>query len=163
MKPSQAVASAFRNSLQFSGRSRRPDYWWFFVFVFGGAFLLGLIELALGRATGGWLVRGFQIIIFVPFLAVGWRRLQDTGRPGWWLLVPSAIVIISTFVSGSVLRMLAGIVIPGFAPSVGMTAGQGLVAVLSLVQVMAGLVLVWWMSRPSQHGPNAYGPEPRVH
>lgn len=163
MKPSQAVASAFRNGLRFSGRARRPDYWWFFAFVFGGAFLLGLVELALGGAAGGWLVRGFQIIIFVPFLSVGWRRLQDTGRPGWWLLVPSAIVIISTYVSGSVLRMLAGIFVPGFAPTASMAAGQWLVATLSLVQIMAGLVLIWWMSRPSQHGPNPYGPEPRVH
>ncbi len=165
MTITQAVTRGFAQTLNFSGRSRRPDYWWFFIFVFAGAAVLGAVELALGGATGGWLVRAFQIAVFVPFLAVGWRRLQDTGRPGWFLLVPVVIVVASTLVSGSVMQQIASIAIPAArrAPDMDMHLPGGLLGASSVLQVIAGAVIIWWMSRPSQRGPNAYGPEPRVH
>jgi uncharacterized membrane protein YhaH (DUF805 family) len=155
----KAVTSAFRNALKFEGRSRRPEYWWFFLFVFAGAFVIGVIEhLALGG--GQWLTRLFQLVVFLPFLAVAWRRLQDTGRPGWWVLVPSAIVVVSALVAGSVSRqMLMGRFADG--PEAAAASG-GMILVLGLLQVVAGAVIIWWMTRPSQRGPNAYGPEPRV-
>ena len=157
-----AVKNAFQNALKFSGRSRRPDYWWFFLFVFAGAFVLTLIDMALFGADRQVLTRVFQIVVFIPFLAVAWRRLQDTGKPGWWVLVPSAIVVVSSLVAGSVGRqMISGVSMTGDMPMVG--AGQaGLLLVLSLLQVVAGLLIIWWMTRPSERGANAYGPEPRV-
>ncbi|WFE73340.1 DUF805 domain-containing protein [Roseinatronobacter sp. S2] len=162
MTITQAIQNGFRNAFTFSGRSRRPEYWFFFAFVFGGAAVLSVLELAIRGTTGGLVLRAFQIIVFVPFLAVGWRRLQDTGRPGWFLLVPSAIVVASTFVSGSVFQHMIGIILSPF----GLAARggpDGIVGVMSIVQILAGLVIVFWMSRSSQRGPNTYGPEPRVH
>jgi uncharacterized membrane protein YhaH (DUF805 family) len=153
----RAVSGGFARALDFSGRSRRPDYWLFFAFVFAGAAILGALDLALGRPTQGWLVTGFQIAVFLPFLAVGWRRLQDTGRPGWYLLVPVAVVVASTIVSGSVMQQLAGLAVPALRQGTG-----GLLGALSILQVLAGAIIIYWMSRPSQRGPNAYGPEPRV-
>lgn len=162
----QAVESAFRNALTFSGRSRRPEYWWFFLFVFAGALVIGAIEYA---ALGGsqWLTRLFQLVVLLPFLAVAWRRLQDTGRPGWMVLIPSAIVMVSAVIAGSVTRQMMGQLVdtPGamHAPGAVATGIQsGVLLVLSLLQIIAGVVIIWWMSRPSQRGPNAYGPEPRV-
>lgn len=165
MTITQAVTRGFAQTLDFSGRSRRPDYWWFFIFVFIGAGVLGAIDLALGGATGGWLVRVFQIVVFVPFLAVGWRRLQDTGRPGWFLLIPAGVVVVSTIISGSVMQQIASIAVPAARQTPDMVANLpgGMVGALSVLQVVAGAVIIWWMSRPSQRGPNAYGPEPRVH
>ena len=163
MNFAQAVNSGFRNALRFEGRSRRPEYWWFFLFVFLGAFAIGLIEhFALGG--GQLLTRIFQLIVFLPFLAVAWRRLQDTGRPGWWVLVPSAVVIGSAVVAGSVSRqMVLRLVDSGMTPdSANITGAGGLLLFLSFLQIAAGGVLVWWMSRPSQRGANAYGPEPKV-
>lgn len=157
-----AVKSGFQNALKFSGRSRRPDYWWFFLFAFAGAFVLSLVDALIfgeGRAV---LARVFQIVVFVPFLAVAWRRLQDTGKPGWWVLIPSAIVTVSAIVAGSVGRQLLGQLADGSAAPM-MTGSQaGFLLVLSLAQIVAGLLIIWWMTRPSQKGPNAYGPEPRV-
>lgn len=162
-----AVIGGFKGAFTFTGRARRPEYWWFFLFVFGGAFALGLLEMLLLGGGRGLLVALFQIVIFIPFLAVGWRRLQDTGRPGWYLLVPSAIVVVSTLVSGSVTRtMMSGMAPggpmggPGMMPNAGISAT--LVLVLAVAQLVAGAVIIWWMSRPSQRGANAYGPEPRV-
>ena len=157
-----AVKSGFQNALKFSGRSRRPDYWWFFLFVFAGAFVLTLIDMALFGEGRQLLTRVFQIVVFIPFLAVAWRRLQDTGKPGWWVLVPSAIVVVTSIVAGSVGRqMMSGMSMTADTPIVG--AGQaGLLLVLSLLQIIAGILIIWWMTRPSQKGANAYGPEPRV-
>lgn len=163
-----AIVSGFRKAFTFQGRSRRPEYWWFFLFVFGGAFVVGLAEVLLLGRGGGIMVTLFQIAIFLPFLAVGWRRLQDTGRPGWYLLVPSAIVVVSTLISGSLTRtMLTGGMMNGGMPMepggmMGVGASATTVVALGVAQLLAGLVIIWWMLRPTQRGPNAYGPEPRV-
>jgi uncharacterized membrane protein YhaH (DUF805 family) len=164
---SKAIVSGFRGAFTYKGRARRPEYWWFFLFVFAGALSVGLIEMALLGRGSSTLVTLFQLVIFLPFLAVGWRRLQDTGRPGWWLLVPVAIVVISTLVSGSLTRtMMERVVVDGdpasFSGLMGDGMSAGIVALAGFAQLLAGLVIIWWMSRPSQRGPNAYGPEPRV-
>ncbi|SDW91210.1 DUF805 domain-containing protein [Roseicitreum antarcticum] len=164
-----AVKSGFANAFKFDGRARRPEYWWFFLFVFAGAFVVGLIDAALFGTGGGMrrpvLVTVFQLIIFVPFLTVGWRRLHDTGRPGWYLLVPAGLTIITSILVGSATQAMMGLGMGmgqmNGAASGAMAMGAGVVILLSLVQVIAGIVIIWWMSRPSQHGTNAYGPEPR--
>ena len=167
MSITDAVVSGFRNAFEFKGRARRPEYWWFFLFVFAGAFVLGLLEMLLFGRGSGWLVALFQLVIFIPFLAVGWRRLQDTGRPGWYLLIPSAIVVVSTLVSGSLTRTMMAGGMAGMTPGqpmqgVGMGASATVIVGLAIAQFLAGIVIIWWMSRPSQRGPNDYGPEPRV-
>jgi uncharacterized membrane protein YhaH (DUF805 family) len=123
------------------------------------------VKLALGNATGGWLTRLFQLVILLPFLAVGWRRLQDTGRPGWYLLVPAGLVVVSTLVAGSAMQQAASVAVPNAGSSPVLDAGlpTALLSVLVILQIVAGVLILWWMSRPSQRGPNAYGPEPRVH
>ncbi len=158
-----AVKSGFQNALRFEGRSRRPDYWWFFLFAFAGAFAIGLFERYV-LDGGPWLTRLFQLIVFLPFLAVAWRRLQDTGRPGWWVLVPSAIVIGSAMVAGSVSRQMMSRLVDGVPGTSMLATGSqsGLLIGLAILQVAAGGVIIWWMSRPSQRGANIYGPEPKV-
>jgi uncharacterized membrane protein YhaH (DUF805 family) len=70
---------------QFDGRARRPEYWLFFLAVF----IVGLVLNLLGRASGLFVVLGvvWSLAMLVPHLAVGVRRLHDTGRSGWWLLI----------------------------------------------------------------------------
>lgn len=164
-----AVKSGFQNGLKFSGRSRRPEYWWFFLFVFAGALVISLIDMALFGGGRQVLTRVFQLVVFIPFLAVAWRRLQDTGRPGWWVVIPSALVVISALIAGSVSRQVFGGFVEPTAtmsgdPAAMMAAGASsmLVLALAVLQVVAGAVIIWWMTRPSQKGANAYGPEPRV-
>ena len=75
----------------FSGRASRTEYWMFFLFNIIAAFLLGLIAGLLTVATHtdqNVLIRIYQLAVLIPSLAVGWRRIQDTDRSGWWLLVP---------------------------------------------------------------------------
>lgn len=90
----EAVTSVAVNFLNFSGRARRSEYWYFFLFNFVVQFLLrrsSLIfdillptKMALGLARV--LVSIYSLIVFLPALAVLVRRLHDTGKSGWYLL-----------------------------------------------------------------------------
>ncbi|MEU6481534.1 DUF805 domain-containing protein [Streptomyces sp. NPDC047017] len=83
-------ADVLKKYFRFSGRARRAEYW-----MFG---LLNLVIcvalLVVGRATGfGYPVALFVLAILPPSLALGARRLHDTGRSGWWLLIGLVPVI----------------------------------------------------------------------
>lgn len=103
-----AVRKALSNYANFSGRARRSEYWWFFLFVLLGNAILGLIDAALfGTAPDGSpvsLLGGiFSLAMLLPNLAVGARRLHDIDRTGWWLLIAlvpvlGALVLIFFFV-----------------------------------------------------------------
>ena len=70
---------------QFDGRAGRGEYWWFWL-----ANLIVLIGLSiLGRVTALFMIIYFvyAIAVLVPSLAVGVRRLHDTGKSGWFLLL----------------------------------------------------------------------------
>lgn len=76
---------------EFEGRSRRKEYWSFFLLVLAGGVVLSLIEgiLGLGGMIGpyGPLTTLFLLALLVPSIAVGVRRLHDTDRSGWWILI----------------------------------------------------------------------------
>lgn len=71
--------------VDFSGRARRTEYWMFLLFNLVIAMVLGVVEFLLG--TMGALGAVFALAILLPSIAVGVRRLHDTDRSGWWLLI----------------------------------------------------------------------------
>src|SRR5690606_11242221 len=81
---------------EFGGRARRKEYWMFVLFNIIIAFVLGLIDGMLGLTTdGGMGILGglYTLAVLLPAIAVGVRRLHDTGRSGWWLLIGFVPVI----------------------------------------------------------------------
>lgn len=78
-------------SFSFEGRARRKEYWMFVLVAVVIALVLGFIDGMLGTyslSTGIGLMGGiFSIAILIQSIAVGVRRLHDTGRSGWWLLI----------------------------------------------------------------------------
>src|SRR5882762_6188096 len=83
-----------RRYAEFSGRSRRMEFWMWqlFKFLFGSAMFSGdpsQMVAAMGSMMLLWgLVMIFWLAIFIPDLAVTVRRLHDTNRSGWWILAP---------------------------------------------------------------------------
>ena len=132
-----------RRYAEFSGRSRRKEYWMFALLIFlvyavGGALTFSAIWPALttgtpvdwaGMSAIGWLgmtILGlFFLAIVIPGIAVTVRRFHDRDMSGWWYL---------------------GFVIAGMIPKIG-----GLFS-------LAVLVL---MALPGTPGPNRYGADPK--
>ena len=75
----------------FRGRASRKEYWYFLLFYFLIALVLAFVDGLFGAFSdmaGLGLLSGlFTLGMLLPSLAVGARRLHDTGRSGWWLLV----------------------------------------------------------------------------
>jgi len=75
----------------FDGRARRKEYWMFFLFNIIISIVLGVIEAMIG--TFGILGGLYMLAILVPAIGVTVRRLHDTDRSGWWILVGFVPVI----------------------------------------------------------------------
>jgi len=81
---------AWKNYINFQGRARRKAYWMFVLFNIIAVIVLGLIEGTLGLSgqNGYGILTGlYSLAIILPGLAVAARRLHDTGRSAWWLLI----------------------------------------------------------------------------
>jgi uncharacterized membrane protein YhaH (DUF805 family) len=91
-----AVRTCFTKYVDFNGRARRSEYWWWVLFTVIIGVVAGIIDAILGtdNGTGSGLVGGAaNLALLLPSLAVGARRLHDTGRSAWWLLLWIAIII----------------------------------------------------------------------
>ena len=89
---------------EFTGRSRRSEYWYFVLFNFIISIVLGIIDTIIG--TYVVLIFLYSLAILIPVIAVSIRRLHDTGRSGWNILlglIPfiGAIILIVFFVQDS--------------------------------------------------------------
>jgi uncharacterized membrane protein YhaH (DUF805 family) len=78
----------------FNGRARRKEYWYFVLFNFIISLILGLIEGLIIGINGSVHETNFSVLgliyslaIFIPSIAVAVRRLHDTDRTGWWILI----------------------------------------------------------------------------
>jgi uncharacterized membrane protein YhaH (DUF805 family) len=69
----------------FSGRARRTEYWLFALFNIIIAVLLSVVDYVL--SSPGIVGMVFALAVLIPSIAVGVRRLHDTDRSGWWLLI----------------------------------------------------------------------------
>lgn len=75
----------------FSGRARRKEYWMFFLFNLIISIMLAVVDKMTGsfvEDVGMGIFEGiYSLAIIVPSIAVSVRRLHDTDRSGWWLLI----------------------------------------------------------------------------
>lgn len=81
---------ALRQYADFSGRARRTECWMFALVNTVILVLLVVVDTAAGLSIGsgtGLLGSIYSLAVLVPALAVGARRLHDTGRSGWWQLL----------------------------------------------------------------------------
>ena len=83
---------------EFNGRARRKEYWMFTLFnclIYFGYCIVAMVFVALSGRNGApaaalvmflplWL---YALAVIVPGIAVSIRRLHDTGKSGWWILI----------------------------------------------------------------------------
>jgi len=90
MSFTDAVRTCLSKYAVFGGRARRSEYWWFFLFNVLVSIVAGIIDAILGTDSGsgtGLIGALAALALLLPNLAVGIRRLHDTGRVGWWILI----------------------------------------------------------------------------
>ena len=88
----------------FAGRSRRKEYWSFWLLTFIAGIVAGLIDGMLGM-TGmvgpyGPLTALLYLGIIVPSIACAIRRMHDQDRSGWWILFP-IVNLVFLFLEGT--------------------------------------------------------------
>lgn len=146
---SQAVSVSLRNYFTFSGRASRSEYWYFFLFTI----LIGLLASFLDRVLFGYswdddvspLNSLANLLLLIPMLAVGWRRLHDINRSGWWI-------------GGFWLALMAMGALIGLASVTGGAGAMGMLAGTVAIRVLVYFVtmLVFLCSRGDPH-PNRFG------
>lgn len=97
MGPLDYMTLPLKRYAEFTGRSRRMEYWMFYVGVIVAIFVAAMIDAILG----------FPILIFIvglgsiiPSIAVAVRRLHDQDKSGWFLLlglIPLAGIVLLVF------------------------------------------------------------------
>ena len=76
---------AFRNYVNFNGRATRTQYWMFMLFNIIAQIILAVVTLVLPFLS--FLGTVYSLGVLLPSLAIGARRLHDTDRSAWWLLL----------------------------------------------------------------------------
>ncbi|WP_375691471.1 DUF805 domain-containing protein [Pseudooceanicola sp. LIPI14-2-Ac024] len=94
-----AVKMVLGKYATFSGRAKRPEFWWFVLFVILAGLVVGILDAMLfgasdaASAAAGYSVQSeplsalFALAVFLPYLAVAVRRLHDIDKSGWWVLI----------------------------------------------------------------------------
>ena len=152
---------------EFSGRSRRMEFWMFQLGVWLLWMVLWIVMMVIGFGTasaardpaagliGMFASMGIFMVIFaivglgllIPQLAVAVRRLHDTNRSGWWLLLPIAPYVLTILLA-----------IMGAASQ--SSALLGIAMIFNLLVIVAGIVLLVFYCLPGTPGPNKYGADP---
>ena len=145
-----------RNYVNFSGRARRTEFWYFILF----SCLLLIVAMALDVVCFNTPYGVFYLLValflFLPQLAVSARRLHDTGRTSKWLLW-NYLALLAWAVAALVLSGLSAF------------AGGRDASAWFLIVLCGGCVLffVWeivflvWFCLPGTRGENKYGPDPK--
>lgn len=170
MSFADSIKTCLSKYVTFSGRASRPEYWWFLLFIIIASAILGMVDRALfgfdpmTQHSNGFFAMLFSLATFLPLLAASWRRMHDTGKPGWYLLLP--MLISFSFMAFMMMGVIgfAGLeklgvnqdVLRGSAMFLGMTG----MIVVGAVQLILSILLLWWLTRPSHTAENEYGPVP---
>ena len=153
---------------EFSGRSRRKEYWMWILFLILANIVLSILDAVLGLGgsattttssapgamgaagslSGGLLSKIFVLGVFVPNIAVAVRRLHDIDRSGWWILLPLVPLVLA----------FGGVFAGAAAASVSSMIFSG---VACLVVFFTGLLLLVWYCTEGTRGPNRFGDDPK--
>ena len=90
MSFADAVRSVLSQYATFSGRARRSEYWWFALFNLLVSIVAAILDAVIGTDFGsgsGVISVIVALVLLLPSLAVTVRRLHDTERSGWWILI----------------------------------------------------------------------------
>jgi uncharacterized membrane protein YhaH (DUF805 family) len=146
----------------FTGRARRAEYWQFLLLQVFVYICLGIL-FGMGMGQGHNLVQTlgglviavavFALFCLLPNLAVTVRRLHDTGKSAWWLL----LYLIPFANLGMIWYQIAW----AKAHDITDLHEVGHNPLLGLAGLASRIYLLYLMRKSGDVGPNAYGPDPK--
>lgn len=184
----QAVKTCFKKFFDFKGRARRSEFWWFELFVLivtlVWSILGSFISVAVIFGSGGEdfnvtnYVITLSVIIFLPILflmipqyAVTTRRLHDTGRSGWWIVLSLIIGIAYAAAYFKALMPMWERIDEGAIPASQFNviadtfqnspALGTILCLLMLASLAVGITILVFEIQDSHRGENKYGPSPK--
>ncbi len=154
-----AIKLFFANYVNFRGRSTRAEYWFAVLFVFIVSMLLTMLGMSI-------LANLFTLAVFLPNMAICFRRFHDTGRSGWWVI---ALVVLSLIGAGVMyVPMIPSIIQFANNPlglqqalatyitsHIGTVCTGGIIAMAAFVWQL--IILVKPSAPDNKYGPNPYG------
>ncbi|WP_205480770.1 DUF805 domain-containing protein [Sphingomonas arenae] len=150
MTPMDWAMRPLKRFAEFSGRSPRAEYWWFYLGYIVLSVLLNIITNI--SAILGMVLSLASLVLIIPFIAVGVRRLHDIDRTGWWLLAPVVPYALGFAMIGTaVFTNPEGIAASG---------GFGVGMIFFGIGLILALVVFVFTLLPGTKGSNRYGPDP---
>lgn len=155
MTPIDYAMTPLRKYADFSGRARRAEYWWYVL----GITIVSIVAMILDSLLGmSGMVAGMYgpltllvlLGTLIPSLAVAVRRLHDTNRSGWWML----ILVVPYLIMGIMIGMSAGAGDP--------MAGLATAGLISIVAMIGAIVILIFMVLDGTRGENRFGPDPKA-
>ena len=142
MEFGESIKVCFNKFTDFTGRARRSEYWWFYLFYT----LVGSFTCGIGT-----------LVCFIPMIAVSVRRLHDTNHSGWWYFLP--LILSLAFVA----VMIPIAITADAANNKDWIMGTGAVIylVFCLAMLVWSILLLVYFCTDSDREPNRYGPSPK--
>lgn len=165
----EAIKSVFSKYATFSGRARRSEYWYFYLFTFLVSLAFNCIPF-ISALSFVW-----SLAILIPSIAVTVRRFHDIGKSGWNYLI---IAIPELFLIGYLVYFIFHVIkemidagfrfyntidsVEAFFDNI-MLHGSELHTLGILAFIYLAVIILWlvWMTRDSQPGENKWGPNPK--
>lgn len=137
------IIQPLRKYADFNGRASRAEFWTFVIFVTLLTFAAHQIDAGRGERVAIALNMGIvelstMLLLLLPTVAVGVRRLHDTGRSGWWMMLVY-LPWLATFASDD---------------------NQSLILVAAGALLLGGIVWIVMMILPGETVENAHGQPP---
>jgi uncharacterized membrane protein YhaH (DUF805 family) len=151
MSPVDWAKRPLQKYADFSGRASRAEYWWFVLALIVCYVIVNIVESLLGTNRMIMGVYGPLLLLLwlgtlVPQIAVSVRRLHDTNRSGWWMLLLAPYVV--------------GLAMAGPALMSGSMTGLGMVGLVMMIGMVCAIVLLVFMVLAGTPADNRYGPDP---
>lgn len=155
----EAIKTCFSKYFTISGRARRSEYWWFYLFTFLLGIVAAIFDAILGLGTEDLGVLGAiaTLVTIIPTITAQVRRLHDTGKSGWWVGGPFIAMFVFVF-------LMIGIVgVSGSGGSGDVFAGSlGIFAIIFAIGFLVyAIAMLIFLCQDSHAGDNKYGPSPK--
>ena len=140
MEFGESIKVCFNKFADFTGRARRSEYWWFYLF----SQIVGSFTCGIG-----------SLVCLIPLLAVTVRRLHDTNRSAWWVFLP--LILTGIFIA---VMIPLGVIGTSKNSDALMGTGAALYIIFCIAMIAFSVLMIVFCCQDSDREPNRYGPSP---